>query len=120
MKEYRLVAVGGTFDILHLGHLELLRKSFELGQSVIIGVTSDNFVKTKLNKKIQNFYDLRVKNLQDVIEKDLGISSSNYRISQLDDDYGPLIKSDKVDCLVVSHETAARGKRINDIRAKLG
>jgi pantetheine-phosphate adenylyltransferase len=117
VKEYRLVALGGTFDIIHLGHLEMLRKSFELGQSVIIGVTSDNFAKTRLNKKIRHFYDLRVKN---VIENDLGINANNYRISKLDDDYGPLTKSDEVDCLIVSHESEERGKRINDIRATLG
>src|SRR6266581_426191 len=46
---YRAVAVGGTFDILHIGHEKLLAKAFELGELVFVGVTGDQLV-SKLNK----------------------------------------------------------------------
>src|SRR2546429_10006619 len=46
---YRAVAVGGTFDILHVGHEILLAKAFELGELVFVGVTVDRLV-SKLNK----------------------------------------------------------------------
>jgi len=46
---YRAVAVGGTFDILHIGHEKLLAKAFELGELVFVGVTGDRLV-SKLNK----------------------------------------------------------------------
>ena len=118
MKRYRQVALGGTFDILHRGHLELLRKSFEIGRFVIIGVTSDEFVRAKLNKRIMNPYPVRVQNLRDVIRKEMGIS--NYDITKLNDSFGPLMFSDDVDCLVVSSETEEKGKTINRLRVELG
>ncbi len=35
------VAVAGTFDVLHDGHLALLRRAFEVGDEVVVGITSD-------------------------------------------------------------------------------
>src|SRR5260370_8442471 len=46
---YGAVAVGGTFDILHIGHEKLLAKAFELGELVFVGVTGDRLI-SKLNK----------------------------------------------------------------------
>jgi pantetheine-phosphate adenylyltransferase len=117
LKRYRQVALGGTFDILHRGHLELLRKSFEIGLSVIIGVTGDEFVREKLNKQIINPYSVRVQNLRNVLQKE---KVNNYEITKLNDSFGPLMISGDIECLVVSSETEEKGKTINHLRAELG
>ena len=110
--------MGGTFDILHLGHLELLKKSFELGSFVVIGLTSDNFAKFALNKGLRNSFESRYKNLENFISDN--IRSSSYEISKLEEEFGPLMFSDDIECLVVSSETIAKGERINNIRSDKG
>ncbi len=51
MKKFDLVATGGTFDIIHKGHLALLNKAFTISSKVIIGLSSDELVK-KNGKKM--------------------------------------------------------------------
>ena len=44
-KEKKIVFTNGCFDILHLGHIEYLAKSLDLGNVLIVGLNSDNSVK---------------------------------------------------------------------------
>ncbi len=118
LKKYDCVAMGGTFDILHSGHMELLKKSFEIGKFVIIGISSDNFVKGKLKKKINNSFEVRKSNLVKIIGSEVG--PSLYEITKLEDEFGPLMFSDRVDCMVASTETSYKGTKVNEIRTKMG
>ena len=112
------MATGGTFDILHLGHLDLLKKSFEVGSFVVIGLTSDNFARSTLNKDLRNSFESRYENLRNFIRDN--IKSTSYEISKLEEEFGPLMFSDNIDCLVVSSETSIKGEKINNIRADKG
>lgn len=118
LKKYECVAMGGTFDILHNGHIELLKKSFEIGKFVIIGVTSDKLVKEKLKKIINYSFKVRKLNLIEIIHSEVG--SRLYEITKLEDEFGPLMFSDKVDCMVASTETSYRGAKVNEIRTSMG
>jgi D-beta-D-heptose 7-phosphate kinase/D-beta-D-heptose 1-phosphate adenosyltransferase len=40
-----LVFTNGCFDLLHAGHVELLRRARELGDRLIVGLNSDNSVR---------------------------------------------------------------------------
>lgn len=112
------MATGGTFDILHLGHLDLLKKSFEVGSFVVIGLTSDSFARSTLNKDLRNSFESRYENLRNFIRDN--IKSTSYEISKLEEEFGPLMFSDNIDCLVVSSETSIKGEKINNIRADKG
>ena len=65
LKRFRVVATGGTFDEIHAGHIALLSKAFEVGDKVIIGVTSDEFVRGK--KRINHDFSRRAANLKETI-----------------------------------------------------
>ena len=43
----------GTYDILHYGHIRLLKRAKSLGDYLIVGVTADDYDKTrgKINVK---------------------------------------------------------------------
>ena len=50
MIKFDLIATGGTFDIIHKGHIELLKKAFEISSNVVIGLTSDELAEKKREK----------------------------------------------------------------------
>jgi pantetheine-phosphate adenylyltransferase len=120
MKEkYDVVATGGTFDVIHIGHLALLSKAFQIGKKVIIGVSSDAFASVKKgNNKLNHNYEQRVGNLKEKIEEKFG--NVTYEISKLDDLYGPTVIYGHVEAIVSSTETAVNGHLINEIRSKNG
>ena len=104
------VCVGGTFDPLHRGHRALLEKAFEVGDYVLIGLTSDEMIK-KTRK-----YQIRKKELEDYLERK---KFKNFRIVKIDDRYGPSIYAN-FDAIVVSPETEKIALEINRIRVKNG
>jgi glycerol-3-phosphate cytidylyltransferase len=53
----RTVITYGTFDLFHIGHLRLLNRLRELGDSLIVGVSTDEFNAKKGKKSIIQFED---------------------------------------------------------------
>ena len=45
-KKYSRVLTTGTFDFLHHGHLNILKKSKEIADELIVGVSTDQHVKS--------------------------------------------------------------------------
>ena len=115
MSEYSLVALGGTFDIIHRGHLTLLSNAFAISDKVIIGMTSDEFA-AKKGKTLSNRYDQRLKNLMSIISKEF--PNTTFQISKLENDFGPAVLEQKVQALIVSDETSNQGSVLNELRAK--
>ena len=117
MCRYRCVAVGGTFDVLHIGHQALLSKSFELGHEVVIGITSDEFA-LRLGKVLDRGYDERFSMIREFLKE--VFPDSKYSIWKLDNYFGPAILLDRVEAIVVSTETYHRVKIANEERKKRG
>ena len=115
MEKLNLVATGGTFDYIHIGHIRLLSTAFDISDHVIIGLTSDRFVKRyKLTSNIKNNYLRRLFNLKKYIS--LNFKDANYTILKLEDEFGPVISSSQIQAIVVSEETLVKVKQINEIR----
>jgi len=45
MDKPKVVFTNGCFDILHVGHIELLRQARELGDMLVVGLNSDKSIK---------------------------------------------------------------------------
>lgn len=115
MPEFHLVAMGGTFDILHKGHIALLSKAFSISSSVIIGLTGDELAKRR-GKQPVNSFEKRLQSLESLIKKNF--PGTAYQISKLDNDFGPAVLEQGVEALVVSDETEKQGSVLNDFRAQ--
>ncbi len=115
MSKFTLVATGGTFDIIHRGHLTLLSNAFAISEKVIIGLTSDELAEKKGKLSI-NKYEKRLENLTQVISKEF--PNSSFQISKLDNDFGPAVLEKGVEALVVSDEKSNQGTILNQLRAE--
>jgi cytidyltransferase-like protein len=114
MKKYKTVAVGGTFDELHKGHKTLLMKAFEIGDHVVIGLSTDQFAKKMMKPHVVATYEQRLKDLQSFLLEN-GWSKRTI-IVPLNDSLGPISRSDGVNALVVSRETETMAAEINKKR----
>jgi pantetheine-phosphate adenylyltransferase len=117
MTRFKLVAMGGTFDIIHKGHMELLWGAFSISDKVIIGLTSDELAK-KRGKNPGNDYSARYKKLETTIRKNF--PNSKYIIAKLENDFGPAVLEKEVEALVVSGETESKGIELNKLRSAKG
>ena len=105
--------MGGTFDVIHSGHMALLNKAFSISSKIIIGLSSDQLA-AKKGKKLVNGYSKRLSSLKDVIEE--RFPNSSYEISKLENDFGPAVIEGSVKALVVSKETSSKGVKLNELR----
>ena len=50
MKRYKIGYTTGTFDLFHIGHLNILKKSKEMCDFLIVGVSTDEVVQSYKHK----------------------------------------------------------------------
>lgn len=68
----------GTFDLLHFGHIEILRRAKELGDYLIVAVSTDEFNEIKCKKAYHN-YETRKKMLEAIRYVDLVIPEKDWK-----------------------------------------
>ena len=73
----RKVLTYGTFDLLHYGHIEILRRAKELGDYLVVAVSTDEFNEIK-GKKAYHNYDIRKKMLEAIRYVDEVIPEKNW------------------------------------------
>jgi pantetheine-phosphate adenylyltransferase len=119
MMRFRKVVVGGTFDYFHDGHRTLLKKAFEIGERVFLGVCSDE-MQELLRKDSAGVRSLATR-MHAVLEfvRQLG-ALERTDLTILTDPLGPAVEDREADAIVVSPATRARAEEINRRRREKG
>lgn len=55
----KTVITYGTFDVLHVGHVNLLRRAKEFGDRLVVGLSSDEFNRGKHKSALLNYENRR-------------------------------------------------------------
>ena len=87
----------GTFDMFHIGHLKLLQRLSDLGDELIVAVSSDEFNNIK-GKTVLIPYDQRAEIVQNISCVDKVISEENWE-QKIDD-----IKKYNVDIFAMGND----------------
>lgn len=74
----------GTFDLLHYGHINLLRRAKELGDYLIVALSTDEFNRKGKNKVCYFSYEQRKMLLEAIRYVDLVIPESNWEQKRTD------------------------------------
>lgn len=113
-----LVGVAGTFGPLHKGHKVLLKKAFEVGNRVLVALTTERMLQKKEAKERIPPYEDR----KHILEKFLNSEGfqNRFEIIPLDDPYGVAITLAEQEGIVTSEETREGAEKINRIRFERG
>ena len=110
----RTAAVAGTFNVIHDGHAELFRRSFEVADKVLVGITDDMMASEGREESVP-FHVRRGE-----VERFLSRYGKEWEIMCISDIYGPREFMDGVDILVLSEETFDNGILLNQERKGRG
>ncbi|OLL26137.1 hypothetical protein NEOLI_003039 [Neolecta irregularis DAH-3] len=113
------VAVGGTFDHLHIGHKLLLTATVFLAKKhVFVGVTDDVLLINKSHREQLEPITLRIAKVKEFLKRLNPVLK--YTVVAIRDIYGPTITEKDIQGLVISTETKEGGDRINQERKRKG
>ena len=112
------VALGGTFDILHLGHERLFEKAFGLGRLVFVGIAGDVLVKKLGKTHPVGPFDERVQNVKNFLRSRGWLNRA--KIVKLRDRFGPASRRKRLNALIVSEETRSQARQVNSLRRARG
>lgn len=87
----------GTYDLLHYGHIELLRRAREMGDYLIVALSTDEFNQIK-NKKSYYDYEQRKMMLESIRYVDLVIPEEGWGQKEKD------VDRFDVDVFVMGHD----------------
>lgn len=74
----------GTFDLLHYGHINLLKRAKQLGDYLIVGLSTDEFNRIEKNKLTYFDYEIRKQLLEAVKYVDMVIPERSWKQKETD------------------------------------
>lgn len=115
----RRACLGGTFDILHAGHERLLEAALAAGESLVIGLASDEFAASRRppDRELAP-YGEREAALHDWFATRGALD--RVEIVPLAEEWGPAAEGTDIDGIVVSEATRDAAGRLNALRTRRG
>jgi len=115
MGKFKLTACGGTFDLFHAGHKAFIQEVLNQSEKVLLGISSDIYVKSfKDGNSIESF-DFRKNVVQDFLDS-IGVKD-RVQISPIDNFYGSLLTGDfNAQAIAVTPQTEDMAGEINQKR----
>lgn len=92
----------GTFDLLHYGHINLLRRAKELGDYLIVALSTDEFNWSQKQKKSYFSYEQRKKLLEAIRYVDLVIPEESWEQKISD------VREFRIDTFVIGNDWAGK------------
>ena len=99
---FKRVITYGTYDLLHYGHINLLRRAKELGDYLIVALSTDEFNKVYKNKTCYFSYEERKSVLESIRYVDLVIPEESWEQKKSD------VKLYKIDIFVIGDDWAGK------------
>lgn len=98
----------GTYDLLHYGHINLLRRAKALGDYLIVALSTDEFNQNAKGKKTYFSYEIRKNLLESIRYVDLVIPEKNWEQKIAD------IQNYQVDVFVMGDDWAGKFDFLKD------
>jgi len=107
-NKLKTVITYGTFDLLHYGHIEILRRARQLGSELIVGLSTDAFNEVK-DKKCVFSYEKRKQMLESIKYVDQIIPENSWIQKRQD------IKNNKVNIFVMGDDWNGKFDDLSDL-----
>jgi len=118
VKKYDLIVCGGTFDLLHKGHKSFIKDILNLSDKVLLGITSNSYIKSFKNADTQSF---EVRKNAVITFLDSHGASSRVETVSINQAYEPLLTSEfSPGAIAVTYQTEKTAIEINEKRKELG
>ena len=98
----------GTFDLLHYGHINLLRRAKALGDYLVVGLSTDEFNWNSKHKKCYFSYEKRKQLLEAIRYVDLVIPEENWEQKKSD------VELYKIDTFVIGDDWKGKFDYLNE------
>jgi glycerol-3-phosphate cytidylyltransferase len=104
-----IVITFGTFDLLHIGHINILERASKLGDKLIVGISTDKFTFSKKNKYPVYYENDRKKILESLSFVDEVFFEESFEKKR------EYIQNHNADIFVMGNDWEGRFDEFNDI-----
>lgn len=119
MSSYNLAVCGGTFDHLHKGHKAFIKFNLHTAARVLLGITSDAYIKQRKADVAIEPYEVRKNAVLDFLKEIHAFD--RVKIEAIDDVHIPKNWEHlPIEAIIVSPDTVDGAEAINQLREKRG